>query len=110
MEIRKIDDRFSVTGQISVADVPAIAAAGFKAIVCNRPDLEGFDQPPHVELKDAAARAGLGFAYIPVIPGAPLVDEPLEMAAVLAQANGPVLGFCRSGVRAENLYALANAR
>lgn len=109
MDIRKIDDRFSVTGQISVADVPAIAAAGFKAIVCNRPDLEGFDQPPHQDLKDAAALAGLAFAYIPVAPGAPLIHQPQEMAAVIKDASGPVLGYCRSGARAANLYLLATA-
>lgn len=109
MDIRKIDDRFSVTGQIGVADVPAIAAAGFKAIVCNRPDLEGYDQPPHTDIKDAATRAGLGFAYIPVTPGAPLIHEPQEMAAVLNEAGGPVLGYCRSGARAANLYQLAMA-
>jgi uncharacterized protein (TIGR01244 family) len=109
MDIRKIDDRFSVTGQISVGDIPAIAAAGFKAIVCNRPDFEGFDQPPHMDLKDAAALAGLGFAYIPVTPGAPLVHEPDEMAAVIMDAVGPVLGYCRSGARAANLYQIATA-
>lgn len=109
MDIRKIDDHFSVTGQISVGDIPTIAAAGFKAIVCNRPDLEGFDQPPHMDLKDAAALAGLGFAYIPVAPGASLIHEPQEMAAVLKEAGGPVLGYCRSGARAANLYQLAVA-
>ena len=107
MDIRKIDDRFSVTGQIGVSDIAAIAASGFKAIVCNRPDLEGYDQPPHMDIKDAAAQAGLGFAYIPIVPGAPLGHEPQEMAAVLRDAGGPVLGYCRSGARAASLYAMA---
>ena len=109
MDIRKIDDRFSVTGQIGAADIPAIAAAGFKGIVCNRPDLEGYDQPPHMDLKGAAAKAGLSFAYIPVVPGAPLVHEPQELAAFIKEAAGPVLGYCRSGARAANLYAMAMA-
>ena len=109
MDIRKIDDRFSVTGQINITDIAAIAAAGFKGIVCNRPDLEGFDQPPHTDIKDAAAKSGLGFAYIPIVPGAPLGHEPQEMAAVLRDAGGPVLGYCRSGARAANLYAMALA-
>lgn len=109
MEIRKIDDRFSVAGQISVADIPAIAASGFRGVVCNRPDLEGFDQPPHMDLKDAAAKAGMSFAYIPIAPGAPLVHEPMEMAAFIQEVSGPVLGYCRSGARAANLYAVAFA-
>ena len=109
MDIRKIDDRFSVTGQIGVVDIPAIATAGFKGIVCNRPDLEGFDQPPHMDLKDAAEKAGLSFAYIPVAPGAPLVHEPMQMAAFIEEVSGPVLGYCRSGARAANLFAMALA-
>ena len=40
MDIRKITDEFSVSPQIRVADVAAIAAAGFRAVICNRPDGE----------------------------------------------------------------------
>jgi hypothetical protein len=45
MDIRQINDEYSVTGQISVEDLDAIKALGFKSIVCHRPDFEQPDQP-----------------------------------------------------------------
>ena len=48
MELKKITDAISVSPQIAPADIQAIKAAGFRAIICNRPDGEGADQPTHV--------------------------------------------------------------
>ena len=36
----KLDEKLFVTGQISVDDLAKIAAAGYKSIICNRPDYE----------------------------------------------------------------------
>ena len=47
MDIRRIDDELSVSPQISADDISAIAQAGYRAIVCNRPDGEAADQPLH---------------------------------------------------------------
>jgi sulfide:quinone oxidoreductase len=45
MTIRKLTDTLSVSPQIAAADLPALHAAGIRAIICNRPDGEGPDQP-----------------------------------------------------------------
>ncbi|NBS97707.1 MAG: TIGR01244 family phosphatase, partial [Betaproteobacteria bacterium] len=45
MEIKTLDPDLGVTGQIAVSDLPAIVAAGYRSIICNRPDHEGSDQP-----------------------------------------------------------------
>ncbi len=45
MNVRKIDDNFAVTGQITPEQVKAVADAGFKSIVCARPDNEEHGQP-----------------------------------------------------------------
>ncbi len=51
MNIRKIDDEFSVTGQITPEQVKAVSAAGFKGIVCARPDERGTSgQPSFAEI------------------------------------------------------------
>ncbi|WP_143137759.1 beta-lactamase hydrolase domain-containing protein, partial [Burkholderia ubonensis] len=55
MNIRKLTDTLSVSPQITAADLPALSAAGFRAIVCNRPDGEGPDQPTVAEIRAAAA-------------------------------------------------------
>ena len=57
MDLRKITDDFSVSPQITPEDVPAIAQAGFRTILCNRPDGEEFGQTPYDAVADAARAA-----------------------------------------------------
>ena len=65
MDVRQIAQDYLVAGQIGPDHVPAIARAGIKAIVCNRPDFEP-GAVPHEVVRQAAERAGLEFHYIPV--------------------------------------------
>ncbi|RUN77403.1 TIGR01244 family phosphatase [Sphingomonas sp. TF3] len=105
--LRTIDATISVAPQISLEDLAALAAAGFTAIVNNRPDGEDVGQPTGDAIAAAAAAAGLGYTAIPVTHAGfshPQIDA---MAAVLAEAKGPVLAYCRSGTRSCNLWALA---
>jgi uncharacterized protein (TIGR01244 family) len=108
--IRKVDDSISVAPQISVEDVAAIKAAGFTAIVNNRPDDEEADQVPGDAIRDAAVAAGLSYTAIPITHAGFSYPQIEAMAEVLASADGPVLAFCRSGTRSCNLWALAQAR
>lgn len=105
MEIRKINDAIAVAPQISVEHVKAIADAGFKSIVCNRPDTED-GAVPHDRVEDAAKAAGLEFRFIPVVSGAITEDNVRDMAAALDELPTPVLAYCRSGGRCMNLYGL----
>lgn len=107
MEIRHIDDNFSVAGQITAADVPAIAKAGFASLICNRPDSEQ-GAVPHNEIDLAAAAAGLQFCFLPVISGQITPQNVSDMKAALDEMPRPVLAYCRSGARCMNLYMLVN--
>lgn len=101
-----IDDKVLIAGQIQAGDVARAAAAGVTMIVNNRPDGEEPGQPPGVEIEAAARVAGLGYSYLPVAGGI----EPGQaeaMAAILDQADGKVLAYCRSGTRSTYLWALA---
>ena len=69
MDIRKISKELAVSPQIAAADVAAIAGAGYRSIICNRPDGEGNDQPLFHEIEEAARAAGLGAHYLPVESG-----------------------------------------
>lgn len=108
--IRKVDDSISVAPQISVEDVAAIKAAGFTAIVNNRPDDEEAGQVSGDAIREAALAAGLTYAAIPITHAGFSYPQIAAMADVLAGAEGPVLAFCRSGTRSCNLWALAQAR
>lgn len=107
--IRRIDDKISVAPQISPEQVPALAEAGFKAIINNRPDDEEFAQPSGDALRQAAEAAGLRYAAIPVTHAGFSATQVEAMVAAIEQAEGPVLAYCRSGTRSCNLWALAEA-
>lgn len=103
MNIRKIDDRFAITGQIQPKDVRILADAGFRGIVCARPDNEDAEQPSFEQIEAASKEAGIKAVYIPVT--GPLTEGQLiRFEQAMAEINGPVLGYCRSGGRAGSLY------
>lgn len=104
MEYRQITDDYSVSGQITPDEVAAIKAAGFKSVICNRPDDEQPGQPSADSVKVAVEAAGLAFRYIPVISGQMTGDNVADMAEALDEMDGPVFAYCRSGTRCTNLY------
>ena len=50
MDIKRLSPQVSVSRQITAADVDEVAKHGFRAIICNRPDGEGADQPNFDEI------------------------------------------------------------
>ena len=107
---RHVTDRLSVAPQIDPADIAAIKAAGFVAIVNNRPDDEEPGQPGGDAIRAAAEDHGLAYTAVPVTHAGFSHPQLDAMAAALAQAGGPVLAYCRSGTRSCNLWALAEAK
>lgn len=105
MDIRRVNEDFAVTAQIAPNHVSDIAGAGFKSIICNRPDTED-GAVPHDAVEEAARAAGLEFRFIPAVSGALTQANVSDMADALANLPRPVLAYCRSGARCLNLYAL----
>ncbi|MGB3389026.1 MAG: TIGR01244 family sulfur transferase [Pseudaminobacter sp.] len=102
----QIDERLAVCGQISPQDISGLAQAGYTTIVNNRPDGEGFLQPTASAIADAAGKAGLRSAHLPV--RGPDITEQLvrDFQKTLAESAGPVVAFCRSGTRSLTLWAI----
>ncbi len=110
MMFRRLDDSVSVFGQLPPEAMAQAAAAGFTTIVNNRPDGEEPGQPAGHAMAAAAAAAGLAYHAIPVTHAGFTEGQVAGMRAVLEEADGPVLAFCRSGTRSALLWALARAR
>jgi uncharacterized protein (TIGR01244 family) len=106
---RPLSETVFVAGQIRAEEVAGFAASGVTIIVNNRPDGEEADQPAGAEIEAAARAAGLDYAFIPIVD-AFSDDKVAAMAAALANAEGNVLLFCKSGTRSTYLWALARAR
>jgi uncharacterized protein (TIGR01244 family) len=86
----------------------AVAAAGFKSVIINRPDFEdGPNQPTSAAVSEAARAAGLRVAYQPVVSGQMTSDDVTHFAELLQTLPAPVLAYCRSGTRCTVLYRAA---
>lgn len=108
MSITEITPEYSVSPQIRPEDVVGIAALGYRSILCNRPDGESADQTPVAEVEAEAKRLGLGFAYVPVVSGQIDGQDVEDFRAAIDRLEGPVLAYCRSGGRCQNLWMLAH--
>lgn len=106
MDIKPLSERISVSPQITIADIPEIAALGYKAIICNRPDDEEQGQTNSAAVWEEARKEGIGFAYVPAVSGAITADDGDAMARALASLPSPVLAYCRSGARSTKLYEM----
>lgn len=106
---RKVNERVYVAPQLEPEDFAAARAAGVRTVVNNRPDGEAPDQLSSAEAERLAAEAGLGYVHIPVPVGGLSGDLAEAFGRTLAEAEGPVLAYCRSGTRSCALWAMAAA-
>ncbi|GAA5053766.1 TIGR01244 family sulfur transferase [Erythrobacter westpacificensis] len=104
MEPKKLTDSLSVAGQVQPEEVEQLAKAGFKAIICNRPDDEEPGQPDFAEIAAAAEAQGLEVRHIPVDASRPVEMQKDAFARALAELPAPVLAYCRTGNRCTLLH------
>lgn len=110
-DFKRVTDKFYVTAQLEPSDLPLAAAEGFRAVVRNRPDGEQPGQPTAAEVETAARAAGLAFHAVPLnSPSAATPADAAALAAIMRDADGPVLAYCRSGTRSVTLWALATVQ
>jgi len=109
MKVHRIAPDLSVSAQIAPQDMGVAASRGFRAVVINRPDGEGDDQPSSSDLIEAAEANGLAVRYAPVVAGEVTDADVAAFAAVMRELPAPVLAFCRTGTRSATLWALSQA-
>jgi uncharacterized protein (TIGR01244 family) len=108
LPLQAIAPDVSVAPQLEPAAMAAVAAAGFRSVINNRPDFEGGPQQPTSAAVAAAAQAaGLRYAHLPVAGGYQSPEEIARFAELLAELPRPILAFCRSGARSTRLYVAA---
>lgn len=109
MEIRQITPVFAVSPQIRPEDIAALAAAGFTAVICNRPDEEVTGEETSASVRAACEAEGLLFHMIPVSHSG-LTEELIDrQREAVDAAAGPVFAYCRSGTRSCHVWALGRA-
>jgi sulfide:quinone oxidoreductase len=109
MDLHKITDDLTVTGQIDPAEIPLLAAQGIRSIICNRPDGEVPGQPSFTVVEQAAAASGIKALYLPVVSNAIDEEDIASFGKALEELPKPVLAYCRSGTRSAVLWSLSEA-
>ena len=95
--------------QILPGQLAELKAAGYRAIICNRPDGEGNDQPVFAEIESAARAAGIDAHYLPAESGKVTDEQGVAFGQLLATLPKPVLAYCRTGMRSTTMWALSQA-
>ncbi|WP_417842848.1 TIGR01244 family sulfur transferase [Thalassospira sp.] len=107
--MKRLSDDLTVSPQVPLEAIPAIAEAGFKTIMCNRPDQEDPGQPSFDEISAKATQCGLETVFLPVVSGNVQDSDADAFATALANAAKPVFAYCRTGTRCTILWSLASA-
>ncbi|MCV3274120.1 TIGR01244 family sulfur transferase [Roseobacter sinensis] len=110
MDMRQITPDFFAAPQVDPEDMDAIAAAGIRRVVCNRPDAEVPPSHQSDVMRQAAEAVGLEFAMQPLTHQTMTPDVIAANHALIGTYDGPVLAYCASGTRSTIAWALAAAR
>ncbi|MFD2854865.1 TIGR01244 family sulfur transferase [Seohaeicola zhoushanensis] len=89
--------------------LPAIAAAGFTTVICNRPDAENPPPLQAAEMRKAAEAAGLKFEVLELTHQTMTPANIARQKAMIEASDGPVLAYCASGTRSSVIWALGQA-
>lgn len=109
MDIRHLASGLSVSEQIFPNHLNELKNSGFRAIICNRPDGEGSDQPLFAEIKHVAQTMGIEAHYLPAESGKVTDEQGVAFGKLLESLPKPVLAYCRSGMRSTTMWALSQA-
>ncbi|WP_417833904.1 TIGR01244 family sulfur transferase [Thalassospira xiamenensis] len=107
--MKRLNDDLTVSPQMPIEALDHIAQAGFKTIICNRPDNEDPGQPPFSAVKSRAEELGLTAVFQPVMSGNVQDGDADAFAKALNESPKPVFAYCRTGTRCAILWSLANA-
>ena len=106
MDIRPLTDGYAVSPQIEPADAEAIAAAGYRTVICNRPDAEVPPELGSAAVGAAVEAAGRTFVVLPITHDT--FRDHVEQHRK-AMRDGPALAYCASGTRSTIVWALSEA-
>ena len=99
----------SAAGRLDAADIDALAQAGVRTIINNRPDGEDPGQLSAADARRLAETHGIAYHHIPVT-AASLSRADVDAFAAALDSAQPIVAHCRSGTRSTLLWALTRLR
>lgn len=109
MQVHPLSSELSVSPQLNLVDLAHVLSAGFRSIICNRPDGEATDQPNFQDIAQEAGRLGIEAHYLPVQSGKATDADAAMFAHLMQELPKPVMAYCKTGTRSATLWALSQA-
>lgn len=109
MKMHPLASGLWVSKQLLPNQLAVLKEAGFRAIICNRPDGEDGDQPLYAEVARAALAYGIEAHYLPAESGKVTDEQGVAFGELLSTLPKPVLAYCRTGMRSTTMWALSQA-
>jgi len=103
---KQITDTYSVSEQISLADVDVLAESGVTLIICNRPDGEEEGQLPFAKVAAYAKEKNIQTEHIPFVGGQMTASDVTAFQAAIKDADN-VHAYCRTGNRSSQIWQAA---
>ncbi|MBV8778279.1 MAG: TIGR01244 family phosphatase [Alphaproteobacteria bacterium] len=100
----------TAAGALTADNLEALASAGVKTIVNNRPDNEDPGQLSADEARRLCAGYGIAYHHIPFVAATLTRDDIDTFERVLDGAPKPLVAHCRSGTRSTMIWALTRVR
>lgn len=108
MKLTQINEQLSISDQLQLEDVKALADMGVEYLVCNRPDGESENQLSYDAVSDEAKKAGVSIWSIPFKSGH-LTSKEVDAFTKLMKDGKKTHAYCRTGNRSFNLFAASCA-
>jgi len=110
-DVTYITPTFAVTAALQPEDFADLRAKGFKAVISNLPDGEQDGDLSGRQAARFAWQQGLSFRHLPADKMELFSDGLVgQMEDALRGLDGPVIAYCRSGMRSAIVWAAASAR
>ena len=109
MQLKKVNETFSVSEQLDVADIETLKAEGVSVLICNRPDGEASEQTPYDDIARAAKEAGMEAISLPFRSGE-LTEDIVDQFSSLISARERTHAYCRTGNRSFCVFAASEAK
>ena len=100
----------AAAGALSADNIEALAAAGVKTIINNRPDGEDPGQLSADEARALCAKHGIAYHHIPFVAATLTRTDIDAFEQAVATGPQPIVAHCRSGTRSTMVWALTRLR
>ncbi|SEK40977.1 beta-lactamase hydrolase domain-containing protein [Pacificibacter marinus] len=110
MQVRRINGMFSIANQVEAQNIESLVHAGYKTLICNRPDGETGDFDAFAKIAEMAKRYGIKAVYLPIEAVGASPEDQNAFDELILDCPKPIVAYCRSGTRPATLWTMFDVK